>query len=450
MIFIVIGIFIIFYSFINYKKGFSLYLCYKLILVTNITVISSPGLPLLTLEMAMTLIYIILFIFNGAKYQRAHMKFQFTLPIWLYVASLFISSLLSVAGFGTEISNLIKQLSENVVLIWIAWQIIEFKEDFYYIFKIITAIILFSCVYGFVEYFLQKNPLTEFEATLNNDPNRTIDYSYDSDFRGYRVNSIFEHAIGAGIIWGLYASVVFIAVKEKQLKGDKAIVPLVTAFLCIICVFLTKMRSTYLFLFICILSLINLKSPKFYLLLFIILIVGAICVSFISPDIINVLTSFFNSDSANAVSGSSLEMRLDQFKAAFQLMSISPIFGLGPSFTDVMEGTLIDRLLGSESIWLGVITQLGVIGIIAYIIQVFYFIYKVPKNFKNKYLFIVSLAYWITATVTSMPGFKIIYLYLFLFYIIKNTEYYKLQITRGRIYTFNFNSGAFKVRKIKI
>ena len=131
-------------------------------------------------------------------------------------------------------------------------------------------------------------------------------------------------------------------------------------------------------------------------------------------------------------------------------MSISPIFGLGPSFTDVMEGTLIDRLLGSESIWLGVITQLGVIGIIAYIIQVFYFIYKVPKNFKNKYLFIVSLAYWITATVTSMPGFKIIYLYLFLFYIIKNTEYYKLQITRGRIYTFNFNSGAFKVRKIKI
>ena len=61
MIFLIIGLLIIFIAFRNYKKGFYYFLFYKVCLVTNITVISVPGLPLLTLDVFMTLVFIVLF-----------------------------------------------------------------------------------------------------------------------------------------------------------------------------------------------------------------------------------------------------------------------------------------------------------------------------------------------------------------------------------------------------
>ena len=47
MIFTLIGIIIIIYSFKNFKRAFLWLLVYKLLLVTNITVIALPGIPLL-------------------------------------------------------------------------------------------------------------------------------------------------------------------------------------------------------------------------------------------------------------------------------------------------------------------------------------------------------------------------------------------------------------------
>ena len=50
MIFSIIGFLILVYGIKDFKKSFEIYLVYKLILVTNITLISMPGIPLLTVE----------------------------------------------------------------------------------------------------------------------------------------------------------------------------------------------------------------------------------------------------------------------------------------------------------------------------------------------------------------------------------------------------------------
>ena len=73
MIFSIIGFLILVYGIKDFKKSFEIYLVYKLILVTNITLISMPGIPLLTVEMFMTLVYVLVFFSKGTQYQFAHM-----------------------------------------------------------------------------------------------------------------------------------------------------------------------------------------------------------------------------------------------------------------------------------------------------------------------------------------------------------------------------------------
>ncbi len=450
MIFILIGIVIIIYSFFNFKKGFSLYLCYKLMLVTNITLISTPGLPLLTLEMAMTLVFMFMFFVHGSKYQRAHTKFPFAIPFLIYGVVLLASSMFSMAGFGAEISNFIKQLSEKIILVWMAWQLIETKDDFKFIFKVVTVIILGSCIYGLIEYILQRNPLTEYEASLNSNKDKLIDFSYGADsYRGYRINSIFEHAIGAGMVWALYAVFVFIIIQKKYVTIGQIFIPFITAILCIPCILFTNSRSPLLFFAVSMVSIVNFKSKRFYPLLLSLLVGAAIAVPLLSDKIINVIKSFFSGDAANTVGGSNLEMRLDQFAAAFELMFQSPLFGLGPSFRDVIDNNLVDRLLGGESIWLQAVPQMGILGVVAYVVQVIYFIVIIPKRFKSRQIFFVSLAYWLTYTITSIPGFNHMLFFIFIFYFIKSSRVYGQMVKVGNVYGLYLRKGVIHYNVIR-
>ena len=448
MVFILAGIAIISYGFFDLKKSFMLYLCYKLILVTNITLISIPGVPLLTLELTMTLLYVIAFLFTGKKYQSAHMKFPLTIPLALYTVSIVISSLLSVSGVGNELSNLIKQLAESVLLVWMTWQIVETKEDFIFLFKGITVIILGSCVYGIVEYFIQRNPLTEYEATLNS--SNAIDWSYDADFgRGYRVNSIFEHAIGAGMNWALYAVLVFNIIQKKSATVGRVIIPIITAILCIPCILFTNSRSPIIFFIIALLSIINFKSKRFYPLVLIGVVGVGICIPFLSDNVVNVVMSLFDENAAADIGGSNLDMRLRQLEAAFELFMRSPIFGLGPSFADVMQNDTVEQLLGSESIWFQVIPSMGLLGVIAYVVQIYYTIIKLPKKFHSRQIFFVSLAYWVTYTVTSIPGFINIMYYIFIFYYVKSSSIYQEAVQKGQVYGVYLSRGDIHYNIIK-
>ena len=448
MVFILIGVLIIIYSFFDFKKGFSLYLCYKLVLVTNITLISKPGLPLLTLEMAMTLLYLFMFFLTGKKYQSAHKKFPLTIPFVLYCISMIISSCFSVVGFGGELSNLIKQFSENVLLVWMAWQILETKEDFIFLFKVVTVIILGSCIYGFIEYIIGNNPLTAYEATLN--PGNSIDWSYSAESsRGGRINSIFEHAIGAGMNWALYAVLVFNLIQNKSAGIKKFIIPVITAILCIFCMFLTNSRSPILFFIIALCSIINFKSKRFYFLMFAFIIGGIICIPFLPENVSNIILSLLDENVASNIGGSSIEMRLDQLSAAVALFIQSPAFGFGPSFKDVMQGDLVDRLLGGESVWFQVLPALGGLGIVAYIVQIYYTVVKLPQKYGSRQILFVSLAYWLTYTITSIPGFITIMFYVFIFYCIKTSENYKKAIEEGKIYGVYLCRGTIRYNVIK-
>ena len=208
MIFTIIGIILIIYSFINFKKAFLWFLVFKLFLVTNITVVAVPGLPLFTLELFLTIIFFIQF-YRTRKRVSEYVKFPYKRPMIFILVSWALSTIFAYIGFIGAFSQFLKDIFQQIIFIWMLWELIDVKKDLGFILKWFTIAFFFICVYGFYEHQIQSNPLVEYEASLIGDSDRAINWTYDADIeRGYRTQSVFEHAIGAGINWAMY--IVFI------------------------------------------------------------------------------------------------------------------------------------------------------------------------------------------------------------------------------------------------
>ena len=427
MIFTVIAFLIIICSFFNYKESFFIFLTYKLILVQNITIIAIPGVPLLTVDTMLTLWFALLYLVEGKKNSFTNVSMPYRVPLIIFCIVWLLSSIFSVAGFGAEFTRYIQDILNNVIIVFLIWKLVETKEDFIKLFKWITLLIFITTIYGFAEFLIKSNPLQQYELTIIGNTERSINNMYDTEYRGYRVSSVFSHSIGAGVTWALYVlTIISLKVKHNVKKIPWQNFSILTAVLCIICIFLTKMRSPLLFLGIGLLGIIDLRKKSFYKFLGILVIVLVIISPWISKLNLTVLYSLFNSSAAAQVSGSSMQQRSGQFQSAFTLLfQYSPIFGLGSKFQDAMaNSSLIQSLLGLESIWLNDIVKYGILGVLADVIWLYYLIIKIPKYYQSSDAFWLSIAYAITITATSVPGFQIYLLYLVLFACLKSTSKY--------------------------
>ena len=426
MVFYIIGLILIIYSFKDFKKSFFLYIGFKFFLNPNITIISIPGIPQLSLDLGLMIFYFFMFFTKKKKLEKAKISFPLITPFIILIISSFSSSLFSIAGFGAELSNSIKIIFLDYLAIIMMWEMIEDNRDYDYLFKIISIVILVSCIYAVVEYALQYNPLSLYEMTLNGDETKIINSIYEINGRGYRVNSIFEHAIGAGITWALYVDFTLYAFVFYKNKIKIKPYHFCIVVLAIVCVFLTKMRSCMIFLVIASVGLVNFKKKRSCLILTGVIIACIIVVAggLMPDEIVNIIKSITQSKYQTEVSGSTVEMRIDQFSAAFELMKINPIFGLGYKFQNVLSNSVTKRLYGSESIWLIAITRYGIIGVLSEIVYFYYLVIKIPKSIHSKPLFWISLAYFLTFSITTLPGLIMPMFYFTFIFCVKNSNKY--------------------------
>ena len=148
----------------------------------------------------------------------------------------------------------------------------------------------------------------------------------------------------------------------------------------------------------------------------------------------NLIVSVLNPEKTE-IRGSSLEMRQDQFEAAYILMSKSPIWGLGQKATLYFpDRRLVGRLLGLESIWIWIMVERGILGIITYCIFIFT-LCRLGWHSRGKCLFFLPLAFIAASTVSSTPG-----MHLYLFYLVY-ILIYKIDRNRSRIN--KRNNGSF-------
>lgn len=424
MLFTIIGIILIIYSFKNFKKAFLWLLVFKLFLVTNITVVAIPGIPLLKWDMFLVAIFFLQYWRKKNALRTDSIPFPYEKPFKFLIVSWFLSTIFAYVGFAGAVSQFIGTMFENLVIVWLMWKLIDVQKDLSFIIKWFSIAFFCISLYGFYEHQFQANPLVEYEASIVDDEERAVVFTYDADAgRGYRVQSVFEHAIGAGINWGLYLIFVFSLWINYQYKLNNKIFVFISALLGIPCIFFTNSRGPILFLMIAVFSIINLKNRRIIYFLATCLIVGIFIAPMLGDYAANVI-SIFDSKAQEQVGGSNADMRFEQLTAAIALMQQSPLFGFGFKFLNEMNNALTSALLGLESMWFRILTQFGLLGVFANIYYAYYSLYLIPRHFKSQSVFFLSLAYWFVASVTSVPGMLMYMYYLFIIIFIKLSPQY--------------------------
>ena len=431
MIFSFICFLICIIGLLNYKKGFFLYLIFKTILVPNINVLSIPGLPMITMDLFLSIYFFVLFIIKGQKYKAAKLPFPYKLPFGLLLISWFCSCIFAVAGFGAEITRMITMTMSELIIIYMIWELVETKQDFKWLFKWITMVFFITCIYGIIDYVIKGNPIVNYETSLVKDVSKVVNWnSYGDTVRGYRVQSFFNHAIGAGLNWTLYITWLFSVIVSYKWKIPNKAFSILTAVLCFPCMLLTNSRAPIVFFAVCCLEFIGVRKKKTLR----IIIVGIVAVVAFSPILANYAYNFmsiFSSKVQQDIGGSTVTMRFEQLGACLRVLQMSPVFGMGTKFLDYMDIGLILTLRGLESIWFIAMTEYGIVGVIAYAIRAIFEIIIVPKYFKSRDARIVALAYWVTNTLTSMPGFLTYIYYIVIFFYIKQTKVYESGFTKA-------------------
>ena len=117
-------------------------------------------------------------------------------------------------------------------------------------------------------------------------------------------------------------------------------------------------------------------------------------------------------------------MRFDQLDAIYRIMLEAPITGLGENFERFYKGIYAARAMGYESLWFEQMAKHGMMGVAAYLVMIFYSVYKIPKKYQSKEIFFILLSYWMTYSLTSTPYFRTYLLYGIVFFFIKSSQRY--------------------------
>lgn len=421
MILIVIGFLIILYSLLNFKKAYFAFLIYQIYWYYLAEIIKVNGIPVITIGMIMSMWFLILFLIKKRKYVRTKVKMPYTIPIVLILCSMFITCFTGLAGFNYEFSRALSLAVQTYPTIWISWYLIESEEDFRTLLKGYVIIFFIAAIFGLIEYLLKDNILIGYKSLLKEGGIRVYTLA---NGRGYRIMSVFEHCIGGGMTFGLYAAFIFILYISTKKSIPYKTIAIISAALCIPCVILTKMRSAMIFTVICFLAAVDFKKKKFYKFILLGIVVFIAIVPLIQQNS-DLFLSLFDSNVQKKLGGSNWTMRLSQLEAVTNLMKMSPIGGLGEKFNELISNQYTVQALDYESLWFEQMVKHGLVGVFVYLVMIVYSVIIVPRRYKSKELFIVSSAYWFTYTITSIPSFRTSFYYFVLFYFIKHSKEYK-------------------------
>lgn len=158
MVFFIVGFVVFLLGIFDFKKGFLLFVLYKVLLNMYITILAIPGLPTLSMDVGLSMWYIFLFFFHRKKYINGG-AFPLRTPFLFLIFSWFISSVFAVAGISKAVSEFVKDATLEIIFIWIMWFVIKSRKDFDYLVKGIVVLFFLSTVYGFFEYFIRSNPI---------------------------------------------------------------------------------------------------------------------------------------------------------------------------------------------------------------------------------------------------------------------------------------------------
>lgn len=404
-----IFLFIIFFAIKDWKRTVIIWIPVRLLF--NPCVCLKYTSPAVSLELAIAAMLVFLYFIKEKKKKIYNNKtFFFRTAFIAYLISYFFSLIFSIVPFVTVFANTIKYFLEGFIVLYLFHKALVSEKDIKLLINTFTVIVILITFLGLYESILGDNPWLDY--VFINAPMDLIKGKmyYVPPFvkttgelstrygmvRGY---SFFNIHIAYGCACVLIYFFYMYALKIK--KEYKMKFHFIYILMLLGGILMCNSKTPYLgliFFSICFLNWKEIFSPK--IMLGIILIVGIISVYF--PSYLNNFYGLFDDKLAQEGGGSSVALRTVQFQIGLQMFEQNPLFGNGVgSIEEMMSNNLkyVD-LLGSESSWLKILPERGILGVIAYLI-LYYSIYKQLKGIipiKIVVFFLVGLMAMETAT----------------------------------------------------
>lgn len=355
--------------------------------------------------------FIVLYYFAIKQRKLSLDKFPFWLPLLIFSLSEFLSGF--VASGNMSFLNFTQQMVVNVFFVYVVWRCIVEEKDIRVIMKGYSIMFSLALILACFEQLTHFNPVITFEKMLlpESAPKGLIWVSDSSRFGGLFRSQAF---MPISITFGGFCLMFFIfyyafCAKYREFnffyKKKNTIFTIGLALGTVLSASKSPILSM-LIGFIPYLRFRMLRNIKIMFLLIILIPLASTVAIKMYDDINQALTV---EHSWEYEGGSSLAMRTAQLEISYNEFIKSPIIGNGIKSTlEVAEKN--SELLGAESVWFKLLIEKGALGIIAYMLLVFYPFLN--RRFENKRIYIALALSWIALnTMTTVPGLDITFYY---------------------------------------
>ncbi len=388
LLYILFFIWVLFILF-DFKKAVLCYAPFKILFYYDVRLTAA-----LPFDMAIVLLIAFCFFVKRKEYSKLH--FPFTRGYMVYAIIYSIGCIIPVFMINRIPSTVISILLYS----YIYFQCLRNIRDVKLAAAVYMLFSLFLVGNGMLELFTYKCPVDDWIRSM---PFIDKEHAWDTDFDELRfglprIKSFMPFSITYGVACAILLSLPFYLVFENFRKSllMRLLVPMSLVFL-LIGVITSASRSPILGIVV-LLSYLFLDKELFKRYKTKILLLLLLIAVFMWPFIYDNIMSILNPKAADAIGGSSMDMRIVQYSIAFDYMMQSPLFGLGKEtqITDIL-------FFGGESIWLPLMINNGILGVFGYI----YLYYAIVKNTKvsgSRYLHIVTASWLVMNTATSLMG----------------------------------------------
>lgn len=288
--------------------------------------------------------------------------------------------------------------------IMIYWELLQKRSSkiilYTYKFSLLLGAVIGS--YALLEVILGYNPYINLTSPLKLYTNNTI--ITEVRFGIKRTQTFFSmHETNAGFSYLLIVLLCFINCKKKSFERKKGYIVIS---LLVLNVFASGSRAAIIGISVLSLAFLKRKSIKVLLLLSPILLL--LVVLFFQDYVTNIIDSITNT---SQVDGSNAEMRSEQFNIALYYLLRSPWIGNGIAYTWTYVTVYDQNIFGAESLWLPVMIDQGVLGIISYIFFFLYSLYYCIKARVSSLCFFV-VGFVVFNSLSSIPNISFTYVFV--------------------------------------
>lgn len=360
---------------------------------------ASPG---IAVSVAISAMLVILYYlkYSGRKSKQINPTSFVLKPVLIaMIISYLLSYIFSIVSITAQYSFTIKYFLEGFLLLYVFQRCLNDKNDMKLFIKTTFVVIILITGLGIYELLTLENPVLDY--IYYNSPHNESTIGRLAYYPGFhriryglpRCLSFFPIHLrfGAACVFFMFFMGVLLKRKSSYLSEQHIFIAIC---LLIIGVFASNSKQGLVGMVVLSCSLIHFKKLINFKYLLLILFIVFLWWQF--PTIFNNLYSLFDDELAEEGGGSTIALRTEQYRVAWNMFTQNPIFGNGPGSLSYMKAFGDNaEIRGAESIFLSILPERGLLGAFVYIFMYIYLFFALKTTIPSKVLFFYLLTIFV-------------------------------------------------------